>query len=33
VYLVEILLPLYDNDKQPFPAALDEVRREMAERL
>ena len=33
-HLVQILLPVYDNDGQPFPQALfDEVRRELVERF
>lgn len=34
MYLIQLLLPLYDNDKQPFErAAFDRVRNEMAERF
>lgn len=33
-HLVQLLLPLYDNEKRPFPRALlDEVRAELAERF
>lgn len=34
MHLVQLLLPLYDNEKRPFPRArLDAVRAELAERF
>lgn len=34
MYLVEVLLPVYDNDGEPFQRAMfDEVRRELADRF
>lgn len=34
MYLIQMLLPLYDNDGKPFPTALySEVRAEMVERF